>query len=392
MSAAHTIPKKGGGGPILSEAEEKDLVYWLDRKRADLANSRYPDRDQEWIAAAEAELRARGVEPSRAPKSDAGASGQRVQPAGGSRQAPSPNEATKNFHSTKTFHDPQELLTALETIEKDYNLVGVVAVGEIPEGHSVIMTVIPVPSAQFFKTDNGFGLSGNAISRIADAAGVSCVESRQIEYDPHGMCGYGVRVQRQELSGALRSHQASGKVELRPGTSEFEVMLKSGEDRRSKAIREKWENIPDPMGQIRAKWKNLPALAESKAYLRAVRKLLSLDRSYTDKEKLKPFVVFRLAFTGRSHDPELRKMFARGLMNAALGGNSALYGGSVMAQLPTPRAVPLLASSNEFPSYGDDDDFDRQVDAVPRRPAKVDEFEEMEQPYPATGNDEDFPQ
>jgi hypothetical protein len=362
MGAAFEIPKKGGGGPTLDQAEEKDLVYWLERKRRDLPESRYPDRDKAWIEAAEAELQARGVDPGDAappprptPRPQDGATNGAPN---GAPRATSPRPRVQ-LPDASSFSDPAALVELLNKIEQDYNLVGAIAIGEMPLGHSVLMTVVRVGEREWFKTDQGVALSGNALTRIADAAGVSIIGSVQSQYDPRGLSSFDVMIARQELSGSIRSMSAMGQIDMRPGTKEYEGYVEAGEARLEKARAEKWKSLPDPLGQIKMKLKHLPALAQTKAYLQAVRKLLSLNKSFTDAEAKKPFVVLKLAFTGKTDDPALRRMFARGLMQAALGGTAMLYGRQTSPQLAAPQQpVGLLSGGPIIESFDDDSEYE----------------------------------
>lgn len=95
--------------------------------------------------------------------------------------------------------------------------------------------------------------------------------------------------------------------------------------------------------------------AESRAYLRAIRRL-GIATSYTREQLTKPFAALQLTWTGRSTDPETQRMFSRMTAERMLGASQALYGGPKRDEAPheittrapsaptaidaTPRALP----------------------------------------------------
>jgi len=360
----------------IEQAAERDLLYWVGRISKEIADggSRRPDHDKKWVAAARAILEGNGV--------DAGPGA----PSGGEERRSNGNGAVnggrpkKRIPDSQSFSNAKDLLALLEEIEQDYNIVGAVALGDVPLGHSVVLSVVRLLPKEWIKQDGGMWMvNGNAIARIADAAGVSTTGSVQTHYDPRGMCRFVVSVARQELSGGVRGETKSGSIDLRPGTKEYEAMLAEGKARQQDAIAKQWDRIPEPDGQIRAKLKHLPALAETKGYLRAVRKLLAIG-NYADNEK-KAFAVLKLSFTGRCpHNPEIEMMFARGLMQASLGGTAALFGGAAgMGRPQLPAPVQPAGLLHGGPSH--DGDFEDVEDDPPSDPGGSGPFDDMEQPY-----------
>ena len=119
----------------------------------------------------------------------------------------------------------------------------------------------------------------------------------------------------------------------------------------------------DPTRQIREMRLHILSHAESKAKLRALRSL-GIKTSFTQEELKLPFAVARLMWTGRTADPELRRMFAEKQADAMIGANAALYG-SPPRQLPAQEAghaappvdsVPADDSAYETAGTGTDDE------------------------------------
>lgn len=371
---SHTIPKKGGGGPLLSEAEEKDLVYWLDRKRADLANSRFPDRDQEWIAAAEAELRARGVEPSRAPKSDPG-------------QRPAPAQRAPQQTAAIAQHREQNLVSAtsardinqrIEDFARECHLVApATSCASLPEGCEVAFSVVHVDP----NPDNGdvspvgggkFSLSANVLKKFGAAAGVSWDMNQSGRLDDGReplYCHYRAVGLVRHFDGSTRVISGEVELDLRDGSPQVEAM--------------KARTRGNVESQIRDTRLFLLRHAETKAKSRAIADM-GIRRSYTASELKKPFAIAKLMWTGRSEDPELRRIFAEKMADAHMASVRGLYGG--------PPAAPPRSSIAALPERAPE----RHVEQLPVRighgapPVGVvrpeDDFE-FDQPY-----GEDFPQ
>ena len=141
--------------------------------------------------------------------------------------------------------------------------------------------------------------------------------------------------------------------------------------------------------------------AETKAKLRAIADM-GVRRSYTAEELSKPFRVARLMWTGRTNDPELKRVFAEKTADAMIGAASAMYG---MQSAPAPRApirqveAPALSGHAPpalgAPSRGWDDDAElvdyeqpQQRAAAPARSAPVNVPAARPTPRPAQPMDE----
>jgi len=239
---------------------------------------------------------------------------------GQSRQAGTGHAAqppARKIDVSGTYSDPKEVQRVLDEASQHFNLVGALSFGELPEGFTVVISTVQVDVAGE-TYDVGFGkrgLGSPAVRRIAGAAGVSTANSACKGWAP-GYAAWEVTVGRLELDGTVRRETGSRVMDLREGSSQVVAMREAAEGKGK-----------DASTQIREQRLHIGAHAETKAWLRAVRTLLGL-RTYTGAELAKPFAVPKLQFTGRTHDPQLKVMFAQGLMTAALGGIANLYGAS----------------------------------------------------------------
>ncbi len=260
--------------------------------------------------------------------------------------------APKQHESLSTagsFTNPAEIQQILESAATNYNLIGALSFGAIPEGFAVVMTSLLVrPEDDCYSVGGGrYGLSRAAVERIAGAAGVTTKDSHVVA-SAVNYCRYSVTVGRMDLDGTVRQVTKSKTMDLRAGSGQLQAI------REQAAAKNK-----DATSLIREQRMHLDAHAETKAWLRAVRTLLAL-RTYTVEELKRPFLVPKMQFTGRSRDPELRRMFAEGLMHAALGAGGMLYGAPPqLASAPTTAQLPAPAAID------DDDDYDDDVDDAP---------------------------
>lgn len=256
--------------------------------------------------------------------------------------------------------DVAAITAALERASREAHLVSpATSVGALPEGCSVAMSTVLVDVARETYNvagggdDDGgggkggkLGLGKTALDRIAAAAGVSWDpdRSRRLDdgKDPRYCAWLAVGTVR-TFDGALITFQGSKDVDLREGSPQVEALCA-----RYRTKLEKWERSgkqgwppKEPHAQLREQRMHLVSMAETKARLRAIRSL-GVRTAYAPEELRKPFVVARMAFTGQTSDPELRRTFAVMQAQAFLGARSALYGGSAPAlpAAPAPAALP----------------------------------------------------
>lgn len=221
---------------------------------------------------------------------------------------------------------PARVRETIEQAEREYHVLGAMSFGDIPEGHSVVLNVIKAnpdsKAGDVYDVGMGkYGLTGNFLHALADAAGVSVADSKMLAYEVN-YCHAEVTVARMGLDGRVRRMTARKVMDLRPGSGMLKAM-EEGAKAKNK----------DAKAQIREQRLRITEHADSKARLRAFRAILSV-RTYTPEELKKPFAVFTLQFTGRTNDPQLKQIFAVGLMNASLGAMGALFGPQPVMQGP----------------------------------------------------------
>ncbi len=124
-----------------------------------------------------------------------------------------------------------------------------------------------------------------------------------------------------------------------------------------------WQKCQEQMSAQQAKQYRQFAdeQTETKAILRAARAFLSIKTSYNQEELSKPFLIARSVPDLDMSDPEIRREYARSIINQ---GN-ALYGAppSDMDALPAPEFPALPAEATDA-EYREDDEPDPQQTAI----------------------------
>lgn len=364
MSTQFQIPKKGGGGPLLADAEEKDIRYWLDRKVADLPNSNYPDRDQAWIDAAKAELAARGIDTAdlgAAPSQEHRAPTAAAQSPRSAQAAPRQSSALARASETTlaAMHDAGAINAKLEEFSSRCHLVTpATSCAAIPDGFSVAFSIIQVDPSKdvdaYGKAIKGgpgdvasvgggkLSLSGNVLKKLGAAAGVTWIMEQTGRLDDGSdpnYCHFRAVGLVTNFDGSKRVVSGEVELDLRDGSPQIEAMRARAKD--GAAID----------SQIRDTRLFLLRHAETKAKLRAIADM-GIKRSYTAQELSKPFVVARLMWTGQSDDPELRRMYAEKMADAQMAGVMGLYGNAAALprRAPAPQR-PQLTHAGQFSGH-----------------------------------------
>lgn len=239
-----------------------------------------------------------------------------------------------------TYSDPEAIKMALKKAEENYILLGGLAAGEIPDGFSVMLSVVKVNSAsksEVYDVGMGkFGLSGIVLKRIADAAGISVVDSRPTQQAMHYVA-YQVTVARQCLDGSVRRVVGSRTMDLRDSSGVVAAMRRKASQKDKDAENQLWEQRLH-IGQH----------AETKAYLRAIRSMLGVD-TYTKEDLARPFAIAKLQLTGRSRNPQTQMMLTVMMAQQALGGMAMLYG---LPQPQVPMGMPQMGGGHVAPQMG----------------------------------------
>lgn len=232
------------------------------------------------------------------------------------------------------FSEPEKLGAALAKAEKVCNLVGPITVGALPVGCEVAVAAVRISGAEkspdVYDVGMGrFALTRPAVDRIANAAGVDTIESTMLALT-RDYCSFRVTRQIKGLDGTPTRQTATRVIDLRPSSAY------------RKSLQEKAKAKQKPIdSQVNEILNMLAAHTETKARLRADRALLGI-RTYTAEELRLPFVVAKVIFTGKTDDPELRRLFAGGIMASMLSGNAALWGGQAQ----------MLPQAPQFPQMG----------------------------------------
>lgn len=340
--AEFTIPGGDDKGKPLSAADTKTIQYWLKRKKDALAsdpNHKFAVGDKAWIAGAEAFLAQRaggGSQPTQA------STAMTAQPA--SQSIVMPTVETGGL--VGAFGDPRAITTALMSAQQHYHVATpAMSVGGIPEGCEIYTSLVIVDpygpevypitgNRDNPQDDDSVGLDKNAIMKIAAALGISWLSSKRTDNASHPhYCAW-------EAWGAYQ--QFDGQVCKVPGNVDIDVRAPDGAaytEIVEKAARANRGQGRDPGPQLLELRKFLIRHCETKAMTKVVGNV-GVRRSYKRKELKKPFLVARLAVTGRTDDPQLRREFARMHYQQRLAGTAALYGGAAPALLPEAHPAP----------------------------------------------------
>lgn len=279
--------------------------------------------------------------------------------------------------------DPTGLTQRLEVAAKRYHLVAPqAAVGFIPEGCSVAISAVMIDvDNETYKIPGGsnLGLSKVALDRIAAAAGLTWdarLSGRIDDGSDPRYCVYRAVGHIRDFDGTTRTIIGEKEVDMREGSPQVDAIVErciARLKRDRKGISEteaRRHGRQAAENQIRELRLHILGHAETKARLRAIR-TLGIRTSYSPAELRKPFVVAKLAWSGRTDDPELRRAFALEQQRAMFGANAALFGAPAAA--PAPQSAPALPRSSPPPvgsvddSVWDDEDgvIDAEIAAAP---------------------------
>ncbi len=244
----------------------------------------------------------------------------------------------------KPITEIEELTAAWRSLEGQANLVSPVAsFSSIPELHGVSLRAVIIDPATNkygqgpevyrdarFCEDDEVALGGVGLQKISAAAGVQFLSQRRLDdrSDPY-YCEVEVTLGVRDFDGMWRQVIKTRAVDLRDGAPETlkpEKLEKPGG---------RWEKTGkmvsiDPSA-LADRRRHIQSLAETKAFHRALRTILTLKQKYTKAELAKPFVVPKLVAALDSSDPEQK----RALIDMALGREAALYGPGYGGNEPT---------------------------------------------------------
>lgn len=273
------------------------------------------------------------------------------------------------------FRDAEQVTERLQHAAKHYHLVSpATACGMVPEGCSITLSTVLVDvENETYDVGGKRGLAKSALDKIASAAGISwdARMSGRLDdgSDPHYVLWRAVGTMR-HLDGTIVQLLGTKEMDLRQGSAQLEALYERFEAKHAKwqANGRRGYEPKSPDGQIREMRLHIVGHAESKARLRAIRSL-GVRSAYKDDELKKPFVVAKMAWTGQSDDPELRRAFALKQADAMLGGHRALYGDAPAAALPPVSGMPMLGARRPPDVSTSHQASDRDAIDVPPTPA-----------------------
>lgn len=232
-------------------------------------------------------------------------------------------EATQELVGTS--HDPKTISERLDYASQHLHLVSpATSCGAVPEGCEITMTAVHVDvDKETYNVGGKRALSKSALERIAAGTGISWDpnHSRRLDdgSDPY-YCHYRAVGHYRAFDGQVMTLMGEKEMDLRKGSAQIEAIRKKAKQ-------------GDPEKQISGQREHILSHAESKARLRAIRQV-GLQSSYDKKDLIKPFVMARVVFTGRTNDPELKLLFAQSTAASFLGAHGALFGKAAAAELP----------------------------------------------------------
>lgn len=367
----------------ISQLEDRDLTYWAKRIAEDLEknpNSQYAENNRRKLEAVRDEQKRRA---------NGGQQRQPSAPSGGG-QRPS-QDAAKAIELYSGAHDDAKKATeALAKIQEIGHLISPApACATLPEGCAILLSAITVDSRnETYNVPGGKGLSKTALQKLAAALGVSWNHNASGRLDdgrdPYYFEFLAVGRVR-NFDGTWREIEGRKVMDLRNGSPTIQALQNRAEQ---KAEREREKNPDAKVGDWESQLRDLRYFigenAETKAQLRAIRSL-GLRTSYSDDELRKPFFAAQIQFTGRSEDPEVRRMFAERIAESFMGqAVPALYGRQETQRRQPPRhAAPPVGLEDDDPidTVGEPVDDPHGPDGVPvddeypdRDPTNQDEF------------------
>lgn len=267
-----------------------------------------------------------------------------------------------------TFENAKEVNDRLAFARQHAHLISpVTAVSTLPEGVGVALSM-----EQLDIERDTYGLPGGkrailkpALERIARAAGVKW-DAAQCYVRQVGLHHYQARAVGYVLDLSFQSSPIVGEVDMDYGPGSI------GEEK----VRAEARDPSAADKTLREIRHFLSRHAESRAYLRAIRRL-GVATSYTAEQLSKPFVALQLTWTGRSADRETQRELTRMTAERMLGASQALYGKREervpevgAPRPPTLDATPRLPERVARETVSDFLDYDEDTGEV-REPART---------------------
>lgn len=372
------LGKGNGRGPV-SQASDEVLERFVTWKREQFdrgeVNERYVHEDERALAAAEREIERRKKAATSSTRSNSTSnkqppsSGEPTQASTPRRQAQQkrentdarPQVAESALALVKAYGSAVEATNALTEAQSHFHLVTpAMVVAGVPEGFEVYTSIVTIDpygrevyqitgDRKHPKDGDTVGIDRIALARIAQAAGASWLYSKRTDDGSHPhYCAWEAMIAYRLFDGQQCTIPGNVDIDVRaPHGPAYQKIVEAAKNAKA------WENgelVPrprDPEPQLLELRQFLSRHCESKAMNKAIGNM-GIRRAYKRSELKKPFFAARLAFTGRSEDPEARRDFRRAITAGFLASTAALYGAPVVAppQLrhapppPDPHAMP----------------------------------------------------
>jgi hypothetical protein len=233
-----------------------------------------------------------------------------------------------------------------EAVAKGCKIIGGMSNMPLPLGHEMCVTVVPIAEESLYPLNAHarafvkgpeamkklkeeeraeqmrWGLGKSIINSLATAVAVEWLRIARIDSQtvPY-YCKIQVWGRYKQVDGTFRPITATDDMDFRDGSAQV-----SGK-------------TDAQIVQLRA---TIERKAETGAKLRALREAFGIDHGINDDQIDRPFVISRVVFTGKSEDPELRRIFANAIAMGHLASMGALFG----TQGPTGPLAPHLGSGS----------------------------------------------
>ena len=229
------------------------------------------------------------------------------------------------------FADAGEAASRLRLAAMKCHLIGGASMCPLRVGHEIMIAVIPIDRETLYQLKQRakegepppppkWGIGDSTLHKVADVAGIQWVDDKGrpgiVRLDDgrdRDYAHYSATGRYTAIDGTVRVISNQYDLDLRPSSRKVETLTE---------------------GEVKQKRANLVKLAITGAMNRAIRKAFGIPQGMTEAEIAKPFVFARMIFTGRSEDPEVRRLFAHVEAQKQLMAASALYG--------VPGSVPQL--------------------------------------------------
>lgn len=369
-----TLRTSDGSNVAIADADDRTLAYWAGRLVDDLdrdPDGKWADSDRAKLAAIQREQADRG---GAAPRHTQKQTARREPAPNGNRRPPSrprnppPRRAIERVDPSSyrdllgAYSDAKAATEAMEKLAEIGHLISPApAVASVPEGCEILVAAVYIdPDRETYSIAGDVGLSKVALNKLAGAAGICwSTESRRMDDGSDRQyvhwCSVGhVR----DFSGQLVPHVANKRMDLRDDSPTARDLQNRSENK----ARRTGGQVADWRSQLRDMRLFILEHAETKAKNRLLRDALHLRTSYTADELRKPFFAVRLQFTGRTSDPELRRLFAARIADSFLGASAAMFGPAATPPVlppaspmpPPPVGTPRDREDNDEPieTYG----------------------------------------